>query len=76
MDNKQQNVNQTLKDLTSQDFLNFGIQEIAYIRPMVVDNKDAFVIHAADGTALSVMDTYDAAMSVALHNELEPITIQ
>ncbi len=73
---KNQDSHRGLRDLSSQDFLNFGIQEIAYIREITVDNKDAFVIHAADGTALSVMETYDDARSAALHNDLEPISIQ
>lgn len=64
-----------LKDLTKQDFLNFGIQQVAYIRPIQVQNRKAYAIHAADGTPLSVMDTFDTAMIAVRHNDLEPATV-
>lgn len=65
-----------LKSLSAQDFLNFGLQQVAYIRPIKVDSRDAYVLHAADGTALSVMDTLGTAQELARHNDLEPVTIQ
>ncbi len=64
-----------LRDLSSQDFLNFGAQQIAYIRKVDVDGAEAFAVHDADGTPLSVMDTLDSAMVVARYNDLEPATV-
>ncbi len=64
-----------LKDLSQQDFLNFGIQQVAYIRPVVLKDRKAYAIHAADGTPLSVMDTFDTAMIAVRHNDLEPATV-
>lgn len=65
----------SLKNLNSQDFLNFGIQQVAYIRPVFIEDRTAYAIHAADGTPLSVMDTLDTAMIVVRHNDLEPATV-
>jgi hypothetical protein len=64
-----------LKSLTKQDFLNFGMQQVAYIRPVRVQNRKAYAIHAADGTPLSVMDTIDTAVIAVRHNDLEPVTV-
>ncbi|MGQ0527352.1 MAG: DUF1150 family protein [Alphaproteobacteria bacterium] len=64
-----------LKRLSTQDFLNFGVQEIAYIRAVHIKDKRAFAIHAADGTPLSVMDTLDTALMAVRHNDLEPVTV-
>jgi hypothetical protein len=75
MNDKENNRNEVLKNLSSRDFLNFGIQDVAYIRPVHVHNKTAFAIHAADGTPLSVMETLDSAIMVVRHNELEPVTM-
>jgi hypothetical protein len=66
---------QSLKNISLRDFLNFGVQQIAYIRPVRVENKVAYAIHAADGTPLSVMESMDTAIIVVRHNELEPATV-
>jgi hypothetical protein len=63
------------RGLSAQDFRNFGVQQVAYIRPVVVQNKKAYAIHAADGTPLSVMDTHDTAIIAVRHNDLEPATV-
>ena len=64
-----------LRNLSSQDFLNFGAQQIAYIRRVDIDGAEAFAVHDADGTPLSVMDTMDSAVVVARYNDLEPATV-
>ena len=71
------NPRELLKDLTPQDFLDFGIQEVAYIRPVdIAGGEREYAIHAADGTPLSVMESMDSAMVAARHNELEPLILQ
>jgi hypothetical protein len=64
-----------LKSLNRQDFLNFGMHQVAYIRAVNVQNRKAYAIHAADGTPLSVMDTFDTALIAVRHNDLEPVTV-
>jgi hypothetical protein len=75
MTNKDTNSVEFFKGLSPQDFRNFGVQQVAYIRPVVVQNKKAYAIHAADGTPLSVMDTHDTAIIAVRHNDLEPATV-
>ena len=75
MTEKDLTTHQILKNLSTQDFLNFGIQQIAYIRPLDVEDKTAYGIFAADGTPLSVMDTMDTAAIVIQHNDLEIATV-
>ncbi len=64
-----------LKSLSTQDFLGFGVQNVAYVRQVKVDEKTAWSIHAADGTPLSVMDDLEVALALIRHNELEPVTV-
>lgn len=78
MIHKQQDVTGTLsnlKNLTPQDFLNFGLHQVAYIKQVKVQDKTGFMIHAADGTPLSMMDTLDTASTLVRHNDLEPVTV-
>ncbi len=68
-------LNNQLKNISQQDFLNFGVQYVAYIRQIRIEDKVAFAIHAADGTPLSVMDSAASAAVVVRHNDLEPATV-
>ena len=60
-----------LKNLSTQDFLTFGMHDVAYVRKVQDDDKEAYAVHAADGTPLSVMDSEDEALHVIRHNDLE-----
>ncbi len=70
MNNIDENTATTLKGLSSQDFLTFGIHDIAYVRKINLQGEEGFAIHAADGTPLSVMDTMDEALRLIEHNDL------
>lgn len=64
-----------LRALSPREFLNLGVREVAYIRPIVVQNRQAYAIHAADGTPLSVIDNLSTAMAMVHHNDLETATL-
>ncbi len=65
-----------LRNLSNQDFLAFGVNQIAYIKPMNVMGKPVYTLHAADGSALAVIDDYNAAVMVVRQNDMEPVTLQ
>lgn len=74
--NKTISARDILRGLSPSDFLNFGIQDVAYIRPIVIEGQGAFAIYAADGTPLSVVDNEHDAVMLAKQNDLETISIQ
>ena len=43
------NLIEQLKELSSQDFKNFGLHQIAYIRSKTENNKKIYAIYSADG---------------------------
>ena len=63
------------RDLSDQDFLSFGLNDYAYVKKISVDNNQAFAIHAADGTPLTIMEDFDSALLMARQNNLEPVTV-
>lgn len=75
MDRNEIDARSALKNLSHKDFLNFGVHQIAYIKPVHNEDGQGYAIHAADGTALSVMDSLDGAIMLAKHNNLYPVTI-
>lgn len=70
----QKNALDLLKDLSIQDFLDVGLNQVAYIKRIdAVAGK--FSIHAADGSQISVMDTYDTAIDSIRVHDLFPVTV-
>lgn len=74
--NNEQNGAPILQNLTNQDFLNFGIQHLAYVKPIQINGKTSFAIHAADGTPLSVMESMQEAIATIRQNALDAVVIQ
>ena len=65
-----------LRNLSPQAFLSLGIQQIAYIRPFVVDGASRFAVHPADGTPLAFHEDETMARAISRQNDLEPFTLQ
>jgi hypothetical protein len=61
--------------ISTQDLMVLGLNQIAYIRPVVEDGQHVFAVHAADGTRLGLMPTRDMALSALLQNDLEPAAL-
>jgi hypothetical protein len=52
-----------------------GVQDIAYVKPVVVDGTAGYAIHAADGTQIALTGNRDIAFVVVRQNELEPVSV-
>jgi hypothetical protein len=61
--------------MTANDLAMFGVQDIAYVKPVVVDGNAGYAIHAADGTQMAVIADRDIAFAVVRQNELEPVSV-
>lgn len=61
--------------LSQDDFLKLGLNELAYIKPYTVNQKTIYVVHGADGTALSALPNEDIAQNAIMVNDLENVTI-
>lgn len=81
MDIDQDKKNDQPTELSVQDFLNVGLDQVAYIRcsePMDADvgnSEDVYVVYAADGSQISIMDSYDTAVAAIRINDLFPVTL-
>lgn len=67
---------EALRRLSQGDFLSFGLHQIAYVRPVTVENRRVWAIHAADGTPLHLADSAQTAGVLIRQNDLEPMTVQ
>lgn len=62
------------REMSSMDFAAYGLQELAYVKPVVVEGDLAFAVHGADGTPLAVLATRDLAFAVVRQNDMEPVS--
>ncbi len=69
-------VEDALRKLSVQDFLNMGIDQIAYIKPLEAGKSEpGFAIHAADGRQISVIDSYMSAVALIHQNDMHAVTV-
>lgn len=69
------NIAEKLRQITPQDFAVMGLQQVAYIRPAIVNGVMAFTIHAADGTQIGMAPNRDVAFAAVIQHELEPVSL-
>ncbi|HEX4191817.1 MAG TPA: DUF1150 family protein [Stellaceae bacterium] len=69
------NIAEKLHEMSDQDFALIGMQQLAYIKPTVVNGVTGFSIHAADGTQIGMAPSRDIAFAAVKQHELEPLSL-
>ena len=64
-----------LKGMTHQDFLQFGKDEIHYVRPVKVDKLELYGLFNANGERLNVYQSEKDAKQAAWINDIIPISV-
>lgn len=67
------NITQRLRQMSPRDLAAFGIQDLAYIRPVLVEGKPRYAIHAADGSQLALAPSYELALATVRQNDMEAV---
>ena len=60
---------------TARDFEALGLEQFAYVKPVKVDGRTAFAVHAADGTEIAVMPDREVARAAIRQHDLEPVSV-
>ena len=68
-------IDQKLRQISPQEFALLGMQDMAYIRRVVVNDEAGFAIHAADGTEVAVLPSRDLAFATVRQHDLEPVSV-
>lgn len=58
--------------LSSEKLALLGLETMAYIRPVQVNGRRIHVIHAADGTPLTIVTDRELALITIRQNEMQP----
>ena len=64
-----------LRHITPKEFALLGMQDVAYIRRVTLDEGVAYAIHAADGTQVALLPARATAFATVRQNELEPVSV-
>jgi hypothetical protein len=63
------------RNISAQDLAVLGMQNVAYLKPVIHQGEPAFAIHAADGTLVAMTASRVAAELLVRNNELEPVSV-
>ena len=66
------------RNLSSEKFQGYGLDNLAYVRAVPADADDdtqAYIVYAADGSQISIMDSHEAAIAAIYINNLNPVML-
>lgn len=57
------------------DFQRLGLNQMAYVKETEIDHEVRYVVHTADGTAVTAFPSAALARMAIREHELEPVSI-
>jgi hypothetical protein len=66
---------ESLRHISPQEFALFGMQDLAYVRRVVVNDEPAYAIHAADGSQIALMRDREVAIATLRNHDLEAVSV-
>jgi hypothetical protein len=64
-----------IRHISEAQLAQLGMQQVAYVKPVVVDGEQGFAIHAADGTPMAVAGDRDVAVAAILEHQMAPAQV-
>jgi hypothetical protein len=64
-----------LRHLSPEDWADYGVNDVAYLKPVTLEGEARYAIHAANGAPLAVMDSREVAQAAIMQNELEAVSV-
>jgi len=61
--------------LTESQFAQLGAGQVAYVKAVVVDGKQVFAIHAANGTPMALAEDQAVAVAAIIQHEMAPAAV-
>jgi hypothetical protein len=63
------------RHMSDRDLAVFGVQDVAFIKPISVNDEVAYAIHAADGTQMALVTDREVAFAAVRQHGLEPVSV-
>jgi hypothetical protein len=66
---------ESARQITEIEFARLGADDVAYVRPVHIDNTVQFMLMAGDGRELGIAPSFKTAIMAALENDFEPVSV-
>jgi hypothetical protein len=66
---------EALRHISATDLAALGMQDLAFIKTVVVNDEVGFSVHAADGTPMAIISERDVAFAAVRQHDLEPVSV-
>jgi hypothetical protein len=63
------------RNMSSRELALFGMQDLAYVKPIMVNDALGYAVHAADGTQIAVLPSREIAFATLRRHDLEPLSL-
>ena len=64
-----------IRQISVRELALFGMQDLAYVKTVVVNGTLAYAVHAADGTQIALLADRDVAFATVRQHDLEPLSV-
>ena len=61
--------------ISAEQLASLGMDEIAFVKPVMTENGPAFAIHAADGTPMAIASAVPVAAAAIIQNDMLPTLV-
>ncbi len=61
-----------IHEISEAQLARLGMEEIAFVKPVMTENGPAFAIHAADGTPMAIASNRPLAQAAIIQNDMLP----
>ncbi|PKU23421.1 DUF1150 family protein [Telmatospirillum siberiense] len=75
MNEESQKTASTWRAMSVQDLALWGIQDVAYVKRVVVNDQVCWSIHSADGSNIGMAPGRDLAFAAVSQHDLEPVSV-
>jgi hypothetical protein len=64
-----------IRHMSARELALFGMQDLAYVKQVFVNDVAGFAVHAADGTQIAVLPDREIAFATVRQHDLEPLSV-
>ncbi len=64
-----------IRHMSTRELALFGMQDLAYIKRVFVNDVAGYAVHAADGTQIAVLPDREIAFATVRQHDLEPLSV-
>jgi hypothetical protein len=63
------------RSMSAQDFALWGVQDVAFVKQVIINDEVGWSIHGADGTPIGLAPERDLAFAAVVQHDLEPLSV-